>query len=298
MHNTSVLHADQIWVKSRCRDIENATKLRFRQSNVPVWLVDAVNVSTLNGTIVTDNIVSRPHIGLYPEFWGSYSYEPEYINRSPSRLFNCFMNRICITRQSWFYQFVRRDLLNEGSISFLLDYRQLPLNVDTKQDLNEYIFNQGNSIFEPEHARMRDQVPFCNFEGDLDQVIVDSRISLVIETYFDWPDTITFSEKVFRALQLPRPMILYNMPGSVGVLRNYGFDVWDDIIDHSYDGDSNQIQRQIQILDQLCNLRDIRYTDNQLNEFETRANHNRMLLKNLRLQWPEKLKNVLAQLQK
>ena len=275
------VYTDQIWHKSQCRKIEQDTYELFRSKRIPVRLVDAVDVSSLTKPVVTDNIVNRPHVDLYPEFWGSFSYQSEYRSQPPTRLFNCFINRVCTTRQSWFYQFVRRNLLHDGWISFLLDYRTLPPGVVSKQDLYEYNYNQGYDIFEAEHNLMRDRVPFCNFTGDLDQVIVDSCISLVIETYFDWPDTIAFSEKIFRALQLPRPIILYSMPGSVKVLRKYGFDVWDDIIDHAYDSEPNQIQRQIQILDQLCNLKELAYTDRQLEDFEIRAQHNRNLLQKL-----------------
>jgi hypothetical protein len=292
----TAVYADQIWSKSQCRSFERDTYKLFRQKGIPIRLVDAVDVATLTSPVVTDNVVNGPHIGLYPEFWGSFSYQSEYKSQRPTRLFNCFMNRACTTRQSWFYQFVRRNLLHAGWVSFLLDYRKLPPGVSSKQDLYEYNYNQGYDIFEAEHNLMQHRVPFCNFEGDLDQVIVDSCISLVIETYFDWPDTIAFSEKIFRALQLPRPVILYSMPGSVEVLRKHGFDMWDDIVDHAYDAETDQIQRQIQILDQLCQLRELTYTDQQLEEFEFRAKHNRDLLQKFRLQWPDKLKNVLVQL--
>jgi hypothetical protein len=290
------VYTDQIWSKSQCRKFEHDTYALFRGKRIPVRLIDAVDVSLLTKSVVTDNIVNRPHVGLYPEFWGSFGYQSEYQKQQPTRLFNCFINRVCTTRQSWFYQFVRRNLLHDGWISFLLDYKTLPPGVVSKQDLYEYNYNQGYDIFEAEHNLMRDRVPFCNFAGDLDQVIIDSCISLVIETYFDWPDTIAFSEKIFRALQLPRPVMLYSMPGSVAVLRKYGFDVWDDIIDHEYDSEPNQIQRQTQILDQLCQLRNLTYTDQQLKEFELRAQHNRDLLQKFKSQWPDKLKNTLAQL--
>jgi hypothetical protein len=290
------VYTDQIWHKSQCRKFEQDTYALFRQKGIPIRLIDAVDVNSLTDVMVTDNVINRPHVGLYPEFWGSFSYQSEYQPQHPTRLFNCFMNRTCTTRQSWFYQFVRRNLLHAGWVSFLLDYRKLPPGVVSKQDLYEYNYNQGYDIFEAEHNLMRDHVPFCNFAGDLDQVIINSCISLVIETYFDWPDTIAFSEKIFRALQLPRPVILYCMPGSVEVLRKYGFDVWDDIIDHAYDSEPNQIQRQIQILDQLCCLRDLSYTNQQLEDFEIRAQHNRDLLQKFKSQWPDKLKNTLAQL--
>ena len=292
----NTVYTDQIWHKSQCRTFEQDTYKLFRQKGIPIKLVDAVDVATLTKRVVTDNVVNRPHIDLYPEFWGSFGYRSEYKSQRPTRLFNCFINRVCTTRQSWFYQFVRRNLLHAGWISFLLDYRKLPPGVVSKQDLYEYNYNQGYNIFEAEHNLMRDRVPFCNFEGDLDQIVVDSCVSLVIETYFDWPDTVAFSEKTFRALQLPRPVLLYSMPGSVEVLRKYGFDVWEDIIDHAYDVEPDQIQRQIKILDQLCNLKDLTYTDQQLEHFELRAQHNRDLLQKFRSQWPDKLKNTLDQL--
>lgn len=294
-----MVYQDQIWHKSKCREFESSILKLFKSKNVPVMLVDAVDIANLTGTIVTDNILNRPHVGLYPEYWGSFSYNPTYISRPPTKLFNCFINRVCLTRQSWFYQFVRRDLLNKGSISFLLDYRTMPNGIVTKQELNDYIFNLGNQIFQAEHEQMKNHVPFCNFdELNLDQVIVDSCISVVIETYFDFSDTIAFSEKIFRALQLPRPFLLFSMPGSIAALKNYGFDIWEDIIDHSYDNEVNPIQRQILILDQLCKLQNISYNSKQLAEFDTRAQYNQNLLNKFRQEWPQKLKTVLEQLQR
>jgi hypothetical protein len=203
------------------------------------------------------------------------------------------MNRICTIRQSWFYQFVRRNLLWHGNVSFLLDSRSPP----TGKDLYEANF-RGCEIFETEHNLMRDRVPFVNFTGDIDQAIVDSQFSVVIETYFDCPGTIAFSEKVFRALQLPRPLMLYSMPGSIETLKKYGFDLFDDIVDHSYDNEPDQIKRQVMILDQLCEWRDRPFTSQNLLDFEQRVKYNRNLLQDLRAGWPDKLTNALRALDK
>jgi hypothetical protein len=203
------------------------------------------------------------------------------------------MNRICVFRQSWFYQFVRRNLLQNGNVSFLLHQLAPPRG----KELYEANF-RGNEIFEAEHNLMRDHVPFINFTNDLDQAIVDSQFSLIIETYFDFPDTIAFSEKIFRALQLPRPIMLYSMPGSIKVLRDYGFELFDDIVDHSYDSEPNVIKRQIMILDQLCNWKNRSFTEQNLIEFEQRSKHNKNLLKDLRSLWPNRLNTVLEQLNK
>lgn len=282
------VYTDQIWTKSQCRELERQALTKLRVAGAQPLLVDAVDTTKSWSKLVTDNVVDLEHIPLYPEFWGTFSYSPEYTPQEPTKLFNCFMNRICTTRQSWFYQFVRRNLLQHGNVSFLLDARQPPHG----KELYEANFD-GYEIFETEHNLMKDRVPFINFASDLDQAVVDSQFSVVIETYFDWPGTIAFSEKVFRALQLPRPMMLYSMPSSVKVLKDYGFELFDDVVDHSYDSEPNQIQRQIMILDQLCAWRDRPFTSQQQVDFEHRVKHNRNLLQELRNKWPAKLQQAL-----
>lgn len=285
------VYTDQIWNKSNCRALERSAIIEIRRHGGYPYLIDAVSVQKQYRRLVTDNITTIDHIALYPEFWGTFSYQSDYINRAPTQVFNCFMNRVCMTRQSWFYQFVRRDLLKYGSISFLLDARSPPRGLQ----LYENNF-QGNEIFAAEHEVMRSSVPFCNFDGDLDQVIVDTQISLVIETYFDWPNTIAFSEKIFRALQLPRPFMLFAAPGSVAALKKYGFDVWDDVVDHNYDIEPHPIARQVKILDQLCAWKDRKFNMDLL-AMEQRAQHNRALLAQFRTAWPNRLKTALNLLQ-
>ena len=282
------VYTDQIWTKSQCRELETQALRQLQQAGGDPLLVDAVNTAQTWSNLVTDNIVQLDHIPLYPEYWGTYSYQSEYINRAPTRLFNCFMNRVCTTRQSWFYQFVRRNLLHTGNVSFLLDSRNLPRGKELYEA--NYV---GYEIFKDEHELMQDLVPFVNFNGDLDQAVIDSQFSIVIETYFDWPDTIAFSEKVFRALQLPRPIVLYSMPGSVKILRDYGFELFDDIVDHSYDSEPDQIKRQVMILDQLCTWKDRTFTAQYLVDFDQRIKRNRDLLKNFRSNWPEKLQHAI-----
>lgn len=44
-----------------------------------------------------------------------------------------------------------------------------------------------------------------------------------------------FSEKTFRAIMQGHPIILIGAANSINMLRELGFDMYDDIIDHSYD---------------------------------------------------------------
>jgi hypothetical protein len=297
------VYTDSIWKLSCCREFENELSWTLQKAidgkKIQYRLVDTVGENYRSfDLVITDNIISNfQYLELWPEYWGSFSYNPHYQNNTPTRLFNCFINRTDTVRQSWFYQLVRRKLIYQGFVSFLLDYRKelLPAGIDiqNKLELYQWVFDQGCEIFAAEHELMKDQVPFQNFSGDLDQVICDSCISLVIETYFDRNDVIAFSEKIFRALQLPRPFLLYCASGAVKSLRDNGFDVYDDIVDHSYDNEPNSIQRQIKILDELEKARNIVYNNQVLDDFELRAQKNRSLLIELKNRFPKKLDNII-----
>lgn len=305
-------YLDQIWQKSQCRKhewailgtLENLVNTLPDKSNTYICLVDAVpeNVIVNYRTIITDNILKTDSVQLWPEFWGTFSYDPEYSDRAPQKLFNCFMHRTGVMRQTWFYELIRRELLDLGSVSFLLDYRDNAgytkgwSTVEEKQALFQWIFEKLDAEFLAEHESIRSLVPYRNFHTDLDQAVVDSKISLVLETYYDNSMAIAFSEKVFRALQLPRPMLLYSGVGAINELRKIGFDLYDDIVDHGYDLIVDSNQRQLDILSRLENFKSFNYTDNTLRDFEQRANKNRNILKNLKQNWPHKLDKIVASL--
>ena len=142
------------------------------------------------------------------------------------------------------------------------------------------------------HIRVADES-----ECALEQSIVDSNISVVLETYIS-DDHITFSEKIFRALQLPRPWLLYCSPQSVKYLRCHGFDVLDDYVDHSYDNEISHSHRLMSIIDQLEQFVERHYDHNDYARFEQAAEHNRNLLLKFAQAWPAKFDHVLKEIAK
>lgn len=299
-----VPYTDQIWYKSRCREYEQETNRLLRahskNKNIRYQLVDQIDLKNYKDyQLITDNVltIDRCYQSLWPEYWGTFSYEPEYNNQLPGKLFNCFINRTCPIRQSWFYQLVRRNLIDQGHVSFMLDYRkQLApefIDLDDKLAVYNWIFAQGCEIFSKEHNLMTNLVPYRNFDMSIDNAIIDSKISVVLETYFDNNQAIAFSEKIFRILQMPRPFLLFCSMGAVKILREQGFNVYDDVVNHSYDLEPDSLQRQICILDEIEKQQDLVYTQDMLENFENRAKHNRQLLKELKNQWPSKLKKVI-----
>jgi hypothetical protein len=185
------------------------------------------------------------------------------------------MNRISQDRVQTFQELKRRGLLSNGLVSF--NNLRPGNNTITEQDLIDY----GD--------------PYNNLTNSLEQSIIDSNISVVLETYIS-DDHITFSEKIFRALELPRPWLLYCSPQSVHYLRCYGFDVLDDYVDHSYDNKISHTNRLLSIIDQLEQFVDQQYNQDDYARFEQAAEHNRNLLLKFAQAWPAKFDHVLREI--
>ena len=239
--------------------------------------------------IVTDNHLLRPVsaqvISVVPEFWHIWHFEPVYKDREPQWAFNCFMNRPRGDRSRTWYELIRRGLLDHGLVSFNVDAGSY------QQQFEQTILQNYHS----EHEQGRHMVPYNNLAGTLEQCIIDSRTSLILETYVS-DDHVVFSEKTFRCLQMPRPWLLYCSPGAVGLLRDHGLDVMDDLVDHSYDNITDNLQRLDCVLDQLSQFSKIIYNDGHYARFQSAMIHNQQLLKSWRHAWPDKLSWALSEI--
>ena len=157
-----------------------------------------------NATIVTDNHPLRPVegkvISLLPELWHIWRFDPVYQDCT-SQGYNCFMNRVRGDRNEVFYELIRRDILHKGAVSY---------NITQAELSKQYYSAEQWLTYEEEHSVAQDIVPYnvVDVFGSLEQVIMATNISLILETFM-CEDHVVFSEKLFRALQLPRPWMLF-----------------------------------------------------------------------------------------
>ena len=253
-------------------------------------LVDVID-RTESDIIITDNVFlqSLPGdiVSVLPEFWSIWQFDPVYQNRPATCGFNCFMNRIRGDRSRTFYELIRKNILNKGLVSF---------NCTQAEYMDQYEQAELYNYWQ-EHDRGLDLVPYNTVEshGALEQCIIDSNVSLVLETYISH-SLIVFSEKIFRVLQLPRPWLLYCSPGSVLCLKQYGFDVLADYVDHGYDEITEHNSRHLIILNQLETFIDKVYTEHDYARFDQAAKRNQQLLKYFAIKWPEKFNAVLEKI--
>jgi len=236
--------------------------------------------------VVTDNIVEFDHLSCveffsYPELLGitaSYSDNIDIVS-PPSKLYNCFIQRVCSMRQSWFYFLHHHNLLDKGYVSVLMrqlsDYSEL-----TGQELFDFIHHKYQldqlPHFEKAYQELRSIVPYRNFTevNDLLPLILDSKYSLVLETYAVEDDTNRwcFTEKSLRSIQFPNISLLFLQKHGIAKLRALGFE-FDSAIDKIDDLPWQQRQQQLlQILVEDSIDFDSKTLYNQ-------SQHNRQLLK-------------------
>jgi hypothetical protein len=262
---------------------------------------------TNNDIIITDNVplteVSWQHLSVLPEFWHVYHCDLIFQNRMPTKGYSCFMNRISGDRSLVFYELIRRNLLVDGIVSFncFLPGNNLDIDQNDYSVINyHWQYNKAELFqYDVEHQKGTTLIPYRlsdeNENEGLAQLTIDSNIHLILETNIS-DSHVVFSEKTFRALQLPRPWLLYCSPGSIALLKNYGFDVLDDYVDTSYDNIVEHQHRLLTILDQLELFIGRKYTDRDYVRFEKAAIHNQNLLLMFEQSWPTKFDEILSRI--
>lgn len=256
-----------------------------------VFMTDAGIFKDPSHVVITDNHALWPVPGqvlsVLPEFWSIWHFEPDYTDRVPVKAYNCFMNRPRGDRSTVFYELIKRNILSLGIVSYncsLAEYKQEFVRAELEDYSNQHMIGQQ-------------LIPYNTVElhGTLEQCIVDSKISLVLETYTS-DSHVVFSEKVFRCLQLPRPWLLYCSPGSVDLLRTHGFDVLDDMVDTTYDSVINHSDRLDLLLNQLELFINRQYINKEYQRFQQAARHNQQLLIEFGKKWPAKFERMLEKI--
>jgi len=103
---------------------------------------------------------------------------------------------------------------------------------------------------------------------------------------------ITFTEKTIKPFQARQVPLIIGQPGLLDVLRNLGFDMFDDLIDYSFEDEVHppkRIQLIVDELERLLNLDLIEFKNNNIDRFENNYQH----LKTLSNLGKEKIESFL-----
>jgi hypothetical protein len=230
--------------------------------------------------IITD-LMYENSINLWPEFFGFFYCDFEYVNNAPTKKINYLTNRVENSRLKILYQLYNLNMIDQCNIS--LNGLQQDNSIAKLSEHHEDC---------PAQDFFQNRMPFRNWSSSLEQSILNCEICIVHESSFN-KDMKILSEKTFRILQLPRPFVIFGNVGIINWLKEMGFDVGEKYVDHSYDSIKDHNQRREAVVLSALNLR---CNNSMLKEYETIAHNNKQLLKKYRENFEDKLKTVLEKL--
>ena len=190
--------------------------------------------------------------------------DAEYCDRD-HEIQNAFicLNHITQGRRSYrislLARFVKRNVVDQGSISFHADINEILKTINTDSDamssssrdlITTYITPESNL------PKKLDDVPV---NGDLSarfgyheyQLWQQSLLHVVNETVFYEPK-LHLTEKIFKPIVGQRPFVLVAAPGNLRYLRSYGFQTFESWIDESYDDIQDPDQRLDAVADEVA----------------------------------------------
>ncbi len=158
-------------------------------------------------------------------------------------------------------ELVRQEMLDRVTISFLYDMQDHQRNyMETKyfqQDVSlhqsEFDFFSNNVLHlcpillnnDPEYNKV-----VCDYSIN-SPAYKDTALNIITETTHDQQ---FLTEKTWKAIYAKQLFLILSGVGSVALLRKFGFDVFDDFIDHSYDSEVDLEKRTKMIVNEMKRL--------------------------------------------
>jgi len=127
---------------------------------------------------------------------------------------------------------------------------------------------------------------------NLEQLYNNVLVSLITETDFYSSNVTHVTEKSLWSIFYGCIPIIVGVPGSVQLLKSWGIDVYDDIIDSSYDNILDNELRLQSVIKQCINLLSEKHPENIKNLLPARVLRNQLLLSN-KDYWTNQIKRTL-----
>lgn len=244
-------------------------------------------------------------------YWPFHYYSPDWLNHlNTTKLkldkhFICLNRTIKTHRTALLFYLHHNQILDNGYVSFYPEVDGLNY------------FKHGGSNFEPIYNYPKDK--FKEIDKILPLRVKEEEINPNKDnpTYFDavkrietafrssfmnvvtetWTgnDLLFLSEKIYKPIFLKQPFLVVGNPYTIKYLRDNGFDVFDDIFDHSYDEELNENKRLEMVVGEIKKICDkpLEHLDELLISIDGRLKKNR---KHFFSMYMDKQKNLLRSL--
>lgn len=254
-------------------------------------LIDLLKKNNITNVLFVDG-------GLSTNFKIKTAYYPTFIEQNNKNfirlkdkniLFISLARVICsrFYRLSFTYELYRNNLLSDGIV--------------TCGSSEEKWGYDGLDLFPEDFQKI---IPLC-YDGIVDRQVssyshltfgAECLINIVQESAFDssrsekYPSMYFidwsvwnrpfFTEKTTKAFNAGQIPLFVALPGYVNILKIMGFDVFDDIVDHSYDNELSPDKRIIMVSEELLRLKKIGLENlKKVNNLEERLLYNKRHLK-------------------
>lgn len=270
-----------------------------------------------NTTVITDGYMPYPTeytvCKLPPSYFGVFNYVPELQSFKPTRRFGLSINRMDGQRISILLELIASSggldqILTQDWINFNgFDAAAENLSKDNVDSNFLKYWKQVSSYYGNKYTvhipEIMSALPIRNHNFSVEQAHVNCYLNLVIETYAG-NATIAFSEKIFRALVTPAPWMLYSACHALEYLRSLGFDLLDDLLDHSYDSVIQEYPGQYKIANfiKVAQQNYQKLISMELSDIikccQRATTHNQKLLTQFSQQWPTDFEKFSSNLTK
>lgn len=329
------IHFSENWIKSRCLEQEELINslifnkienLGFsRTDHRRIWkkdhqtlivclVDDVISCGTdyetdfpylfdKNTNIITDNYFTCPtlfKVSRIPiSFFGIYNYAPDLRIWDPKKDFALQVNRIDLRRTQLITDLAWRTHLDNGYVNFNCDGRPFSDDKDPQGFFQKFWQDFGpneQKYMESTYSRLIPLMPLRNYSIDFDMVPYGAWVNIIVETYGS-DNTISLSEKIFRALVTPAPWTVYSGRYTVAYLESIGFDCMSDMIDHNHYDCLKEIEKKLQIfnwktLEIVSDLKNQGIESTRKRCIQA-ASHNRNLLDKMQQEWPDEFSKWL-----
>ena len=268
--------------------LKNLIFLKDYFKNLPQRQLIYYSVNLYNEFDNIENIIYR----WIPEYHAYYypMFKHAKINIGTiTQKFLCLNKRVDDVRWILYKKFYTDNLLDQSLFSFLGENQLFGVQEDVDSVSRAEELYQQSAKIHPEIARLKTPPNMFrqlsndwsltqykninNQDVDVDPSWVgndyfyQSTFCSVISETSASADKPNFSEKIFRSICYGHPFILIAAPNSLSMLRELGFDTYDDIFDNSYDTEPVRDRRIIKVFDVIDQISKLSIHDlNNLNQ--------------------------------
>lgn len=170
-------------------------------------------------------------------YWSESKCNKEWLAdcyRTRNKKFYWASTKDWYTRRYILSGLIQNNLLNQGIVNYKCLYTNIPsnwLNYNIDPSLINQIVHDCDLI--------ADRVPLPHLDDTVEfmqtdvNFYLDCCLGIVTDTFYE--QGIFFSEKVFHAMNYQQLFFYFGYQGSLKYLKNKGYEIFDDIIDTSYD---------------------------------------------------------------